>query len=420
MSCAVVGSLGTCTAVTAGKGDPAGRCPDQGAASCGTNGFCDGAGACQRYGAGVECAPPTCPTTGTTATLARTCDGAGVCMAATTQSCAPYACNGTTCFAACGGNSDCAAPNVCNSGACGKKRLGQQCLAGTECESGNCVDGVCCGSSSCGTCFSCAVSGKAGSCQPVPAGETDAMNRCTSGLECGYTGLCDGAGACQYAPTSTSCGVASCTGAIFTPVGNCDGAGLCKRTPTGCGRYVCGSNNACLTTCTKNEDCIAGDTCQSGSCTNLKPLGTACVAGAECLSGACTEGYCCDATACGKCRSCARPGNLGTCTAVAAGNPDPVGMCMAMSVSTCGTTGACDGSGECASYPTGTTCQPSTCPAGSALRTDWKCSGGSCISSQVDCLTYMCDSTLNTCRAACTVPEDCVAPATCTSGLCQQ
>src|SRR4029079_19588805 len=49
MSCAVVGSLGTCTAVPGGKGDPGGRCPDQGAASCGSNGLCDGAGACQRY-----------------------------------------------------------------------------------------------------------------------------------------------------------------------------------------------------------------------------------------------------------------------------------------------------------------------------------------------------------------------------------
>ena len=127
-------------------------------------------------------------------------------------------------------------PNVCNSGACGKKRLGQQCVTGTECDSANCVDGVCCSSASCGTCFSCAVSGKAGSCQPVPSGETDSMNRCTPAPECGYTGLCDGAGACQNAPTNTSCGTATCSGAIFKPVGNCDGAGGCKQTETGCGR----------------------------------------------------------------------------------------------------------------------------------------------------------------------------------------
>jgi hypothetical protein len=419
MSCAVVGSLGTCTSVMAGKGDPAGRCPDQGAASCGTNGFCDGAGACQRYGAGVECAPPTCPTAGTTATLARTCDGAGVCQAATTQSCAPFACNGTTCFAACGSASDCAPGNVCNGGACGKKRLGQQCLGGAECESGNCVDGVCCGVVSCGTCFSCAVAGKAGSCQPIPAGEKDGLNRCTPGGQCDFTGLCDGAGACQYAPPSTSCGVASCTGATFMPPGNCDGGGHCTQTSTGCGRYVCGGNNACLTMCTTNADCIAGDTCQSGSCTNMKPLGAACVTDGECISNFCTEGFCCNAKPCGKCLSCARTGSLGTCTPVAAGDADPAAMCLAMSVATCGTTGACDGAGECASYPTGTMCKPSECPAGGAVETDWKCSGGSCISSQANCMAYTCHATGNVCLTTCTVDTDCASGLTCASGTCQ-
>ena len=96
----------------------------------------------------------------------------------------------------------------------------------------------------------------------------------------------------------------------------------------------------------------------------MKPLGTACVVDTECISNFCTEGYCCDAKPCGKCRSCALTGSVGTCTAVAAGDPDPAGMCLAMSVSTCGTNGACDGAGECASYPAGTNCKPSECPAG--------------------------------------------------------
>ncbi len=358
MSCAVVGSLGTCTAVPAGKGDPGGRCPDQGAASCGSNGLCDGGGACQRYAAGVECVAATCPTSGTTATLPRTCDGTGVCKPPTTQSCAPYGCNGATCFAACGSDGDCASPNVCNAGACGKKRLGQQCGGGAECDSGNCVDGVCCGAASCGTCLSCAVAGKAGSCQPILAGEMDTMGRCTAAPPCGLTGRCDGAGACQNAPTSTSCGTATCSGATFTPTGNCDGAGSCKQTPTSCGHYACGAS-ACLTTCANDGDCISGDSCQSGSCTNLKPLGTACVGGAECLSGFCTEGYCCGAASCGSCRSCALAGSRGTCTAVAKETLDPT--CPMTDVMTCGTNGLCDGSGGCANYPAGTSCKPSLC-----------------------------------------------------------
>ena len=81
------------------------------------------------------------PTGTTTATLARTSDGPGVCKPATTQTCTPFACNGTTCTAVCAMDSDCAPGNVCNSGSCGKKRLGQICAAGAACDSGNCVMG---------------------------------------------------------------------------------------------------------------------------------------------------------------------------------------------------------------------------------------------------------------------------------------
>ena len=101
-----------------------------------------------------------------TATLARTCDGAGTCRPPSTQSCGAYACNGTTCNAACGADGDCAPGNVCNAGSCGLKRLGQLCAGGAECDSGNCVDGVCCASASCGNCQSCNVAGHGGHVQP--------------------------------------------------------------------------------------------------------------------------------------------------------------------------------------------------------------------------------------------------------------
>ena len=51
-SCALTGTLGTCTNVPTGAPDPAGLCDDQGAASCGTNGKCQ-AGACQKYATGT-------------------------------------------------------------------------------------------------------------------------------------------------------------------------------------------------------------------------------------------------------------------------------------------------------------------------------------------------------------------------------
>ena len=53
---------------------------------------------------------PRCPAPATAAAPARP---------ATTQSCGTYACNGTTCNAACGGDGDCAPGNVCNAGSCG-------------------------------------------------------------------------------------------------------------------------------------------------------------------------------------------------------------------------------------------------------------------------------------------------------------
>ena len=50
------------------------------------------------------------------------------------------------------------------------KANGAACVAGTECFSGNCTEGFCCASASCASCNSCAVAGKQGTCQPVPAG----------------------------------------------------------------------------------------------------------------------------------------------------------------------------------------------------------------------------------------------------------
>ena len=96
------------------------------------------------------------------------------------------------------------------------KALGQLCSAASDCESNNCVEGVCCSSPSCGTCQSCAVTGLAGTCRPVPAGDVEPHGGCTGNTPCGFIGTCDGNGACRQAPTSTSCGVASCSGATYT------------------------------------------------------------------------------------------------------------------------------------------------------------------------------------------------------------
>jgi hypothetical protein len=416
-SCAQVGSLGTCKPIPAGGVDPKGQCMTSSASTCGMTGVCDGAGGCQLYSAGTQCAAPTCPTSATTATLARTCDGSGTCRPATTQSCGAYACNGTTCNAVCGSDSDCSPGNVCNAGSCGLKRLGQLCAMGTECDSGHCTEGVCCALDSCGNCQSCNVAGLGGTCHPVGADEMEPHGGCTPSPPCGFTGKCDGNGACRNAPASTSCGTATCSGSTFTGVGNCDGAGTCVQPTTGCAPFMCGTGS-CRTMCGDNTECVSGFTCMSNTCTNLKANGAVCTLGIECFSGHCTEGYCCDSVACGSCNSCAVPNFVGACHAVTAGGADPVGICMRMDVSTCGTNGTCDGAGHCATYAVGTACAATTC-SGSTL-TAFACnSTGQCAPAMTDCTPYACDGTTNVCRQACVDPSDCAATFVCNAPTCQ-
>jgi len=419
VSCALAGSEGMCANVPAGGADPKAQCTDQGPASCGTTGFCDGSGACARYGAGTQCQAPVCPIGTATATLARTCDGNGGCRAAVMLSCGSYACNGATCNAACGSDADCSAGNVCNAGSCGKKRLGLLCYSASECDSNNCVDGVCCSSPVCGTCYSCSVAGLAGLCTPVPTGYMEPHNGCTPSPPCGFNGTCNGAGACRYGVSGTSCGAASCSGSTFTPVGKCDGAGACSQPPTSCGAYVC-SGDACRTTCAINADCAAGFNCQSGSCTSLKPKGAACATGLECSSGVCADGACCTTTCSGACTSCNLPSDPGTCQLVGAGADDPHDVCPTTAVSTCGTNGRCDGAGGCARYPAGTTCAATACSGPNNVRA-FACDGlGACAGQMPSsCAPYSCNSATGMCRTSCAGPSDCANQYTCSGSACQ-
>jgi hypothetical protein len=102
--------------VPAGQ-DPLNQCTDAGAASCGTNGSCNGNGACQLYATGTQCVAQAC--SASTLSAPRTCDGAGTCRAATTSSCNPYVCNPTACKTTCTSSADCLSPNVCTGTTCG-------------------------------------------------------------------------------------------------------------------------------------------------------------------------------------------------------------------------------------------------------------------------------------------------------------
>ena len=112
--------------VAADNVDPRGVCQDKGAASCGTNGKCDGTGSCATYAKGTVCASETCASGVYTA--ASTCNTTGQCVAPDSRPCAPFVCNGSQCFNVCATSDQRKSPNTCNAmNSCGLKGPGAVC-----------------------------------------------------------------------------------------------------------------------------------------------------------------------------------------------------------------------------------------------------------------------------------------------------
>jgi hypothetical protein len=257
---------GLCRPVTAGT-DPDSECAADPFASCGHDGTCDGAGACRLYAAGTGCTNESC--SGSTDSPARTCDGAGTCLAGTTASCAPYVCGATSCATTCTADTDCTTGYFCSAGVCtARETNGTACGAAGACQSGFCVDGVCCENACTGACMTCGGVGTLGQCTPAVSG-TDVRNDCTADTttSCGNDGFCDGAGACRKWAVGTTCGVAACASATLLPVPACNGTGACVAgTPSSCGVYQCSATGAsCKTSCTVDTDCNNGF-CSAGVC----------------------------------------------------------------------------------------------------------------------------------------------------------
>jgi Cellulose binding domain len=107
------------------------QCVDQGAASCGGDGTCDGAGACRLYLNGTVCVAGLCAS-GATRTPPRLCNGAGTCLATANVVCpGGFLCDpgAGACKTACTvatSAADCLAPNVCTGNICGTLELQYQ------------------------------------------------------------------------------------------------------------------------------------------------------------------------------------------------------------------------------------------------------------------------------------------------------
>jgi hypothetical protein len=414
VSCALGTSRGTCMPVPAGTVDQGGKCADQGSDTCGANGKCDGAGACQKYLLGTGCKDSSCPADTTNFTPASSCDGAGQCVTPPGSSCFPFQCGAAVCKATCASNADCAPPAVCSNGSCGLKGRGQTCAGADECGSGFCAQGVCCDNACNGLCTSCALQNSLGTCSNVGDGGKDPMSRCLDQgtSSCATDGFCDGLGSCRLYSAGTACMAATCpTGSsTWTLTRTCDGMGTCKTATTQtCAPYLCNGLSACKAACTVDADCMAPSICdqQTNQCGNKRRLGQTCNATSECLTGNyCVDGVCCASSACGLCQTC----STGTCADVGAGRVEPHGGCAA--TPPCGNTGNCNGAGACEQASASVACGTASC-TGTTYTPVSHCTGsGTCAMPVTSgCSPYVCGG--GVCLVNCNTDNDCVPPFTC-------
>jgi hypothetical protein len=172
--CGSPAARGKCTSVragapdpraSAGVTDPARVCLDQGAASCGTNGRCDGKNGCQRYPDGTSCRAPRCEERANSEFGESFCMG-GSCRSPAGTSCAPFnGCDGARCLDACDDDDDeCVDGLFCIDGRCEKQVQGGECDVASDCANGICAQGRCCDQACDGTCRSCNLTGTRGVC----------------------------------------------------------------------------------------------------------------------------------------------------------------------------------------------------------------------------------------------------------------
>lgn len=159
----------------------------------------------------------------------------------------------------------CTGGNTCDAAGSCKKKNGQTCAAGAECDSGHCTDGFCCNNACSGVCEACDGVVK-GRCDLV-AGKAHGNRPCASdGTTCG--GACDGLqrDVCRFPSASLGCGTA-CKDGIRTPSA-CDGKGACKVLPAEpCpGNFACADDSVCKTTCSNDADCGRLFACRANKC----------------------------------------------------------------------------------------------------------------------------------------------------------
>jgi hypothetical protein len=320
------GASGTCAPVQAGS-DPQNHCKDSGTPACLDNGWCDGAGACQKYAQSASCTPQSCS-------------------------------SGAEC-----------ASGVCADGICCDKACGT-CQACTAAKKGFGIDGV---------------------CAPVAADtdpDDECEQGPNYPTSCLADGMCDGTGKCRaFAKDTVSCGATQCSSGSAEGL-LCNGAGQCLTAKTSCEPYVC-QNDACVQQCADDNDCVSTAYCNTqNACSTKLAKGSGCSSGKECQSGFCVDAVCCDQSCSGQCEACNVAPNEGSCVAVL-GTPIAPRPACAGEGGECG--GSCDGINRnaCVLPPSGEQCGSASCA--SAVQSFSACDGkGACIAATRDCSPYAC------------------------------
>jgi hypothetical protein len=208
-SCAVTGTIGTCSNVPAMGQDtvPTNLCSGMSQ--------CDGAGACKKVNSTSCTADAEC--------LSGNCVDSVCCNSACTTDC--KSCNVTgsvgTCTNVTAGTDDGMCTGTTKScdgaGAC-KTDNGNTCANGTDCLSAFCVDGLCCNNACTMTCQACNVASSLGTCTNLPlyTDDTFPTNACDG------TKTCNGAGSCLLKNDE------ACSSASQCASNKCPGTNLCK------------------------------------------------------------------------------------------------------------------------------------------------------------------------------------------------
>jgi cysteine-rich repeat protein len=190
------------------------------------------------------------------------------------------------------------------------------------------------------------------------------------------------------------------------------------------------NGDGCSNVCQSEQQTTCNDNIKNGNETDVDcggpdcqdcAQGKKCSVGSDCATSFCADGVCSNTACVGFCQAATAAkkgqGADGTCGPIIAGS-DPDDECAAQASQTCGTTGACNGSGACQLYSASTVCAAPSCSNG-MLTTGSNCTGtGTCATGlTVTCNGFTCANG-TACNTSCSSDSQCMLGNFCNAGAC--